>query len=152
MAHHLKDLTIELDEKVGSVATAAEALGKAGVERHRVRWPAEMPKVHVGEPTVAALAAIHRHHVTKLIERDNKRGYPGIDKTVDLNGDGWVNHRVPFHGSRQPGASPPSSSSVSSRYVSRLPGVDSMTSWKRLALLPFRLLYRHACSSKYFDK
>ena len=31
MAHHLKDLTIELDEKVGSVAAAAEALGKAGV-------------------------------------------------------------------------------------------------------------------------
>ena len=31
MAHHLKDLTIELDEKVGSVASAAEALGKAGV-------------------------------------------------------------------------------------------------------------------------
>src|SRR5207302_8370853 len=31
MAHHVKDLTIELDEKVGSVATAAEALGKAGV-------------------------------------------------------------------------------------------------------------------------
>jgi len=31
MAHHLKDLTIELDEKVGSVAVAAEALGKAGV-------------------------------------------------------------------------------------------------------------------------
>ena len=29
MAHHLKDLTIELDEKVGSVA--AEAIGKAGV-------------------------------------------------------------------------------------------------------------------------
>jgi hypothetical protein len=31
MAHHLKDLTIELEEKVGSVAAAAEALGKAGV-------------------------------------------------------------------------------------------------------------------------
>src|SRR5438094_10137769 len=31
MANHLKDLTIELDEKVGSVASAAEALGKAGV-------------------------------------------------------------------------------------------------------------------------
>ena len=31
MAHDLKDLTIELDEKVGSVASAAEALGKAGV-------------------------------------------------------------------------------------------------------------------------
>jgi hypothetical protein len=31
MAHHLRDLTIELDEKVGSVAAAAEALGKAGV-------------------------------------------------------------------------------------------------------------------------
>jgi hypothetical protein len=31
MAHHLTDLTIELDEKVGSVAAAAEALGKAGV-------------------------------------------------------------------------------------------------------------------------
>ena len=31
MAHHLKDLTIELDEKVGSVAAATEALGKAGV-------------------------------------------------------------------------------------------------------------------------
>jgi len=31
MADHLKDLTIELDEKVGSVASAAEALGKAGV-------------------------------------------------------------------------------------------------------------------------
>src|SRR3982074_3884956 len=31
MAHHLKDLTIELDEKVGTVAAAAEALGKAGV-------------------------------------------------------------------------------------------------------------------------
>src|SRR5438876_12270519 len=31
MAHHLKDLTIELDEKVGSVAAAAEAIGKAGV-------------------------------------------------------------------------------------------------------------------------
>ena len=31
MAHHFKDLTIELDEKVGSVASAAEALGKAGV-------------------------------------------------------------------------------------------------------------------------
>src|SRR2546430_17004860 len=31
MAHHLKDLTIELDEKVGSVAAVAEALGKAGV-------------------------------------------------------------------------------------------------------------------------
>src|SRR5260370_25446576 len=31
LAHHLKDLTIELDEKVGSVAAAAEALGKAGV-------------------------------------------------------------------------------------------------------------------------
>src|SRR5207237_10654922 len=31
MAHHLKDLTIELDEKVGAVASAAEALGKAGV-------------------------------------------------------------------------------------------------------------------------
>ena len=31
MAHHLKDLTIELDEKIGSVAAAAEALGKAGV-------------------------------------------------------------------------------------------------------------------------
>jgi len=28
---NLKDLTIELDEKVGSVASAAEALGKAGV-------------------------------------------------------------------------------------------------------------------------
>jgi hypothetical protein len=31
MAHHLKDLTIELEEKVGTVAAAAEALGKAGV-------------------------------------------------------------------------------------------------------------------------
>src|SRR5256886_16145423 len=31
MAHDLKDLTIELDEKVGSVASAAEAIGKAGV-------------------------------------------------------------------------------------------------------------------------
>lgn len=31
MAHHLKDMTIELDEKVGTVAAAAEALGKAGV-------------------------------------------------------------------------------------------------------------------------
>ena len=31
MAHHFKDLTIELDEKVGSVGAAAEALGKAGV-------------------------------------------------------------------------------------------------------------------------
>ena len=31
MAHHFKDLTIQLDEKVGSVAAAAEALGKAGV-------------------------------------------------------------------------------------------------------------------------
>ena len=31
MAHHLKDLTIELDEKVGTVAAAAEALGKSGV-------------------------------------------------------------------------------------------------------------------------
>jgi hypothetical protein len=31
MANHFKDLTIELEEKVGAVATAAEALGKAGV-------------------------------------------------------------------------------------------------------------------------
>lgn len=31
MAHHLKDLTIELEEKVGTVGAAAEALGKAGV-------------------------------------------------------------------------------------------------------------------------
>ena len=31
MAHHLKDLTIELEEQVGTVAAAAEALGKAGV-------------------------------------------------------------------------------------------------------------------------
>ena len=31
MAHHFKDLTIELEDKVGSVASAAEALGKAGV-------------------------------------------------------------------------------------------------------------------------
>ena len=31
MAHHFKDLTIELKDKVGSVASAAEALGKAGV-------------------------------------------------------------------------------------------------------------------------
>lgn len=31
VAHHLKDLTIELEEKVGTVAAAAEALGKAGV-------------------------------------------------------------------------------------------------------------------------
>jgi hypothetical protein len=31
MAHHLKDLTIELEEKVGTVAAVAEALGKAGV-------------------------------------------------------------------------------------------------------------------------
>ncbi len=31
MAHHLKDLTVELEEKVGTVAAAAEALGKAGV-------------------------------------------------------------------------------------------------------------------------
>jgi len=31
MANQLKDLTIELDEKVGSVASAAEALGKGGV-------------------------------------------------------------------------------------------------------------------------
>jgi hypothetical protein len=31
MAHHLKDLTIELEERPGSIATAAEALGKAGV-------------------------------------------------------------------------------------------------------------------------
>jgi hypothetical protein len=31
VAHHLKDLTIELDEKAGTVAAAAEALGKAGV-------------------------------------------------------------------------------------------------------------------------
>jgi len=30
MAHHLKGLTIELDEKVGSAATAAEAIGTAG--------------------------------------------------------------------------------------------------------------------------
>ena len=31
MAHHLKDLTIELEEKAGTIAAAAEALGKAGV-------------------------------------------------------------------------------------------------------------------------
>jgi hypothetical protein len=31
MAHHFKDLTIELEEKAGTVAAAAEALGKAGV-------------------------------------------------------------------------------------------------------------------------
>jgi len=31
MAHHLKDLTIELDEKVGTVAAAAEALGIEGI-------------------------------------------------------------------------------------------------------------------------
>ena len=31
MAHHLKDLTFELEEKVGTVAAATEALGKAGV-------------------------------------------------------------------------------------------------------------------------
>lgn len=31
MAHHLKDLTIELEEKVGTVAAATEALGKAGI-------------------------------------------------------------------------------------------------------------------------
>ena len=36
MAHHFKDLTIELDEKVGSVAAAAEALGKAGVNLNTV--------------------------------------------------------------------------------------------------------------------
>src|SRR5438067_13288364 len=31
MAHHLKDLTIELDEKAGTVVVADESLGKAGV-------------------------------------------------------------------------------------------------------------------------
>jgi hypothetical protein len=31
MAHHLKDLAFELDEKVGTLAAATEALGKAGV-------------------------------------------------------------------------------------------------------------------------
>jgi hypothetical protein len=31
MAHHLTDLTIEMDDKPGIVAAAAEALGKAGV-------------------------------------------------------------------------------------------------------------------------
>lgn len=31
MAHHLKDLTVEVDDKVGTVAGIAEALGKAGV-------------------------------------------------------------------------------------------------------------------------
>ena len=31
MSHHLKDLTIELEEKAGTVAAVAEALGKAGV-------------------------------------------------------------------------------------------------------------------------
>lgn len=31
MAHHLKDLTFELEERVGTVAAATEALGKAGV-------------------------------------------------------------------------------------------------------------------------
>ncbi len=31
MAHHLTDLTIELEDKPGTVAAAAEALGKAGV-------------------------------------------------------------------------------------------------------------------------
>jgi hypothetical protein len=31
MAHHLSDLTIELEDKPGTVAAAAEALGKAGV-------------------------------------------------------------------------------------------------------------------------
>ena len=31
MAHHLKDLTIEVDDKVGAVAGIAEALGRAGV-------------------------------------------------------------------------------------------------------------------------
>ena len=31
MAHHLTDLAIELEEKVGTVAAATEALGKAGV-------------------------------------------------------------------------------------------------------------------------
>jgi len=31
MAHHWKDLTVELEDKVGTVAAAAEALGKAGV-------------------------------------------------------------------------------------------------------------------------
>src|SRR5438128_11747148 len=31
MAHHWKDLTIELEEKAGTVAAVAEALGKAGV-------------------------------------------------------------------------------------------------------------------------
>lgn len=31
MAHHLTDMTIEMDDKPGIVAAAAEALGKAGV-------------------------------------------------------------------------------------------------------------------------
>lgn len=31
MAHHLKDLTIELEDKPGTTAAMAEALGKAGV-------------------------------------------------------------------------------------------------------------------------
>ena len=31
MAHHLTDLTVEMDDKPGTVAAAAEALGKAGV-------------------------------------------------------------------------------------------------------------------------
>ena len=31
MAHHLTDLTIEMDDKPGTVAAAAEALGRAGI-------------------------------------------------------------------------------------------------------------------------
>ena len=31
MAHHLTDISIELEDKPGTVAAAAEALGKAGV-------------------------------------------------------------------------------------------------------------------------
>ncbi len=31
MAHHLKDLTVEMEDRPGTTAAAAEALGKAGV-------------------------------------------------------------------------------------------------------------------------
>ena len=31
MAHHLKDLTVELENRPGTMASAAEALGKAGI-------------------------------------------------------------------------------------------------------------------------
>ena len=89
MAHHLKDLTIELDEKVGTVAAAAEALG--GVTRLRREMRGRVVVEHFAERVAVDEPRVALEHPHKA--RDTLLDVPS-------GGDVWPSSPTSLRGTR----------------------------------------------------